>query len=102
MSKLIVHETDCHGCGTVYYEGKSDSYAYDLNADVKGAVEVLVGLGVLKEDDVVIIEGDEIYGKLADLLEIEEAYYDKVYEDMDPDYAYEITGDVYLPEDEAE
>jgi hypothetical protein len=56
---------------------------------MRGAVEVLIELGVLKEDDVVVLEGEEIYTKLADLLEIEEAYYDKVYEDIDPDYAYE-------------
>jgi hypothetical protein len=89
MSKLIIHETDCHGCGVVYYEGKTEGYAYDDNADVRGAVQVLIDVGAIKEEDVIIIEGDEIYTKLADLLEIEEAYYDKVYEDIDPDYAYE-------------
>ena len=90
MSKLIIHETDCHGCGTVYYEGKTEGYAYDDNADVRGAVQVLIDVGAIKEEDVIIIEGDEIYTKLADLLEIEDAYYDKVYEDMDPDYDYEV------------
>ena len=89
MSKLIIHETDCHGCGTVYYNGQATPYAYDLNADMRGAVEVLVGLGALKEEDVVIFEGDEIYEKLADLLDIEDAYYNKVLDEVDPDYAYE-------------
>jgi hypothetical protein len=89
MSKLIIHETDNHGCGTVYYNGKTEPYAYDLNADMRGAVEVLVELGVLKEDDVVVLEGEEIYTKLADLLEVEDAYYDKVLDEVDPDYAYE-------------
>lgn len=85
MSKLIIHETDCHGCGTVYYNGKTEPYAYDLNADIRGAAEVLIDLGILKEKDVIIFKGEEIYEKLADLLEIEEAYYDEV----DPAYAYE-------------
>jgi NAD-dependent dihydropyrimidine dehydrogenase PreA subunit len=89
MSKLIIHETDCHGCGVVYYEGKTEGYAYDDNADVRGAVQVLIDVGAIKEEDVIIIEGDEIYERLADLLEIEDAYYDKACEDMDPDYAYE-------------
>ena len=96
MSKLIIHETDCHGCGVVYYEGKTEGYAYDDNADVRGAVEVLIEVGAIKEEDVIIIEGEEIYEQLANLLDIEETYYEKLkieeayYEDMDPDYAYEI------------
>jgi hypothetical protein len=89
MAKLIIHENDCHSCGTVYYNGKTEPYAHDLNADMRGAVEVLIELGVLKEDDVVILEGEEIYTKLVDLLEIEEAYYDKVLDEVEPDYAYE-------------
>ena len=89
MSKLIIHETDCHGCGAVYYNGKIEPYAYDLNADIRGAVEVFIDLGILKEEDVIILEGEEIYTKLADLLEIEEAYYNKVLDETDPDYAYE-------------
>ena len=89
MSKLIIHETDCHGCGVVHYNGKTEPYAYDMNADVKSAVQVLIDVGAIKEDDVVIIEGDEIYEKFADLLELEEAYYDKVLDEVEPDYAYE-------------
>jgi hypothetical protein len=89
MAKIIIHETDCHGCGKVYYNGNIESYAYDDNADVKNAVRILIEIGAIKEEDVVIIEDDDIYDKLADLLEIEEAYYNKVYEDIDPDYAYE-------------
>ena len=27
--KLIIHETDSHGCGCVYYNGKTEAYAYD-------------------------------------------------------------------------
>lgn len=73
MSKLIIHETDCHGCGTIYYKGKIDGYAYDDNADVKTAVQSLIDIGFINPDDVIIFEGDEIYDKLADLLAIEEA-----------------------------
>ena len=101
MSKLIIHETDCHGCGMVYYNGNIESYAYDDNADVKNAVQILIEVGAINENDVVIVKEDEIYKKLADLLEIEEAYYDKVLDETDPDYAYEefeIEGE----EDEAE
>ena len=29
MSKLIIHETDSHGCGMVYYNGQTDYYSYD-------------------------------------------------------------------------
>ena len=108
MSKIIIHETDCHGCGVVYCEGKTEPYAYDMNADVKGAVEVLIEVGAIKEEDVIIIEGDEIYEKLANLLALEDAYYEKVYEDIDPDYAYEAIEEEYdyeldkVGEDEAE
>ena len=108
MAKLIIHETDYHGCGTIYYNGKIDTYAYDDNADVKTAVQSLIDIGFINPDDVVIFEGNEIYPKLVDLLEIEEVYYDKVYEDMDFDSAYEVIDGVCIPlfegdgEDEAE
>ena len=102
--KLIIHETDCHGCGMVYYNGNIESYAYDDNADVKNAVQILIEVGAINENDVVIVREDEIYKKLADLLEIEEAYYDKIYEDMDADYGYEIIDRVCIPlvEDEGD
>ncbi len=89
MAKLIIHETDCHGCGTVYYNGASTKYAYDDVGDIKSAVQVLLDIGFLNENDVEIFEDDKIYEKLADLLEIEEAYYDKVLDEVEPDYAYE-------------
>lgn len=73
MAKLIIHETDCHGSGTIYYKGKIDGYAYDDNADVKTAVQSLIDIGFINPDDVVIFEGDEIYVELANLLAIEEA-----------------------------
>lgn len=102
MAKLIIHETDCHGCGRIYYNGRFDTYAYDDNADVKIAVQSLIDIGFINPDDVVIFEEDEIYTKLADLLEIEEAYYDKVLDEVDPDYAYEEFEGVCDPEEEAE
>ena len=103
MSKLIIHETN-YGCGKVYYNGNIETYAYDDNADVKNAVRILIDVGAIKEDDVVIVKEDGIYDKLADLLEIEDAYYEKAYEDMDPDYGYEIIDGVCIPltEDEGD
>lgn len=32
-SKLIIHETDCHGCGTIHFEGKTKHYSYEECAD---------------------------------------------------------------------
>ena len=69
---------------------------------ILGSLDILLGLDILEADDVVIVKEDEIYTKLSDLLDIEDAYYDKALDDMDPDYAYEITGDVCLPEGEEE
>ena len=108
MSKLIIHETDCHGCGVVHYNGKTEGYAYDMNADVKSAVQVLIEVGFISEDDVEVYEGDELYDALSNLLDIEEAYYDEVINAPDPDYAYEeieVEGEddpIFDSEDEGE
>ena len=60
--KLIIHETDCHGCGRVYYNGKSTHYAYDGEAgDLKSAVLALISLGFIDASDVAIFEDDAIY-----------------------------------------
>ena len=64
MSKLYIHETDCHGRGCFIYEDKVEYYAYDDNADVRVAVEELVNIGFINPDDVVIIKGEEIYDYL--------------------------------------
>lgn len=64
MSKLYIHETDCHGCGCIIYEDKVEYYAYDDNADMRVAVEELVNIGFINPDDVVIIKGEEIYDYL--------------------------------------
>ena len=61
--KLIIHETDCHGCGRAYYNGKSTHYAYDdEQGDLKSAVLALIELGFIKSEDVAIYEDDKIYG----------------------------------------
>lgn len=59
--KLIIHETDCHGCGKYYYNGKVEWYAYDDVGDVKTVVQALIDIGFINPDDVVIIDEDNIY-----------------------------------------
>ena len=60
--KLIIHETDSHGCGTVTYNGITHYYAYDNEmGDIKSAVAELIFLGFISQDDVVIFHDDEIY-----------------------------------------
>lgn len=74
MAKLIIHETDCHGSGRIYYKGSSDYYSYDdESGDIAAAVRALINIGFIDPDDVIFFEGDEIYDKLADLLEAEKA-----------------------------
>ena len=55
--KLIIHETDCHGCGNVYYKGPCDNYAYDDSywGDVRQTVEALIKIGFINAEDVVIL-----------------------------------------------
>lgn len=60
-SKLIIHETDCHGCGYAAYEGKVMSYNYDEEGDMRRAVEELIKIGFIPKDKVLIYEGDELY-----------------------------------------
>ena len=72
MSKLIVHETDCHGSGRMYYNGRTDYYSYDdESGDIAAAVRALIDIGFINPDDVLIYEGDEIYGELARFIEAE-------------------------------
>ena len=59
--KLIIHETDCHGCGRYYFNGQSSWYAYDDVGDIKSAVQALIDIGFINPDDVVIIDEDNIY-----------------------------------------
>ena len=61
--KLIIHETDCHGCGYVIYNGKTNYYSYDGGiGDVRTVVQELIDIGFIDIEDVVILENDEIYG----------------------------------------
>ena len=72
MSKLIIHETDCHGSGRIYYKGCADYYSYDdETGNVAAAVKALINIGFINPDDVLIYEGDEIYDELAKLNEAE-------------------------------
>ena len=62
--KLIIHETDCHGCGQVYYNGKCEYYSYDDSywGDVRLTVEALIKIGFIKAEDVAIFtDTDDIY-----------------------------------------
>lgn len=62
--KLIIHETDCHGGGNVYYNGKLDNYTYDDGewGDVKATVQKLIDIGFIKPEDVIIFENEaELY-----------------------------------------
>ena len=66
--KLIIHETDCHGCGNVYFDGKCASYSYDDSyyGDLRLAVKALQELGVPFGCEVEIYDGDEIYKVVAE------------------------------------
>ena len=68
---LIIHETDCHGCGTVYYNGRQDRYTYDDVGDMRQAVKVLIALGYIDPEDVRFYDNDSIYEELDSLLEKE-------------------------------
>ena len=63
MNKLIIHETDCHGSGWFYYNGEARQYYYDDDetGNVKAAVQALIEIGYINENDVMILEGEEIY-----------------------------------------
>ena len=63
-SKLIIHETDCHGSGTIYFEGRTENYSYDdgTYGDVRRTVESLIDFGFIDPDDVIIFdEYENIY-----------------------------------------
>ena len=58
--KLIIHETNCHGCGVVAYNGKEESYFYDDGSwgNIRTAVEKLIEIGFINPNDVVIFDSD--------------------------------------------
>ena len=61
--KLIIHETNCHGSGNFYYNGKGDYYSYDDEyGDIRAAVQGLINIGFINAEDVVIFTDDnELY-----------------------------------------
>lgn len=69
MRKLIVHETDCHGCGYVQYNGSGFPYYYDDDCgNARVVIEELIKIGFINEEDVLIIDDDEIYEVLDEAL----------------------------------
>lgn len=59
MKKLIIHETDCHGCGTICYDGHTQYYAYDDEmGDLRGAVNALIDIGFIDPESVEIFDGN--------------------------------------------
>ena len=65
MNKLLIHETDCHGCGYYCYKGRVEHYAYDDEpGDMRMAVQALIDIGFVKEEDVLFVEGEEIYSMI--------------------------------------
>ena len=67
---LIIHETDCHGCGTVYYDGTHLQYSYDDEmGNIRGAVEFLISIGFIDPESVVMFDScNSIYEQLDELL----------------------------------
>ncbi len=67
---LIIHETDCHGCGTVYYNGTEVRYSYDDEiGDIRRAVEFLIEIGFVNSENVLIFDShNSIYEQLDDFL----------------------------------
>ena len=56
--KLIIHETDCHGCGFIHCNDITEYYCYDDGSwgDVKATVKKLIDIGFINKDDVVIFD----------------------------------------------
>ena len=71
MSKLIIHETDSHGCGMVYYNGQTDYYSYDDGdkGDLRLAIQYLINIGFIKAEDVLIFDDYNNIYKLVDSLQ---------------------------------
>lgn len=67
---LIIHKTDCHGCGVVYYNGTEVRYSYDDEiGDIRRAVEFLIEIGFVNPETVLIFDDHKsIYEQLDDFL----------------------------------
>ena len=81
MPKLIIHETDSHGGGAIYYKGNTYNYAYDDSrcGDIMLAVSFLIEIGFINKEDVLCFfdcgekQSDEnIYHYLNKLIEATE------------------------------
>lgn len=79
--KLIIHETDSHGGGTLYFNGTTVHYAYDDSrcGDIGLAVNFLIEIGFIDEKDVLLFcdcgekdSDDNIYHYLGKLIEATE------------------------------
>ena len=66
--KLIIHETDCHGCGAIYYKGICEGYSYDDGewGDVRRTVEKLINIGFINKEDVVVFDDDDTIYKMVE------------------------------------
>lgn len=63
---LIIHETDYHGCGNVYYKGYENRYTYDGEiGDIRRAVNFLIAIGFIDPETVAIYDDcTSIYAEL--------------------------------------
>ena len=87
MSKPIIHITDkIDNNGVIYHKGKS---TYFEGVDMHTSLDLLLQSGVLNDEDIIFVAEDGIYDLLIELSEIADAYYDKILDEVDPDYAYE-------------
>ena len=79
--KLIIHETRNSGCGTLYFNGITTSYAYDDGkcGDIGMAVNFLIEIGFINDEDVLLFNdcgkkdsNENIYHYLNKLIEATE------------------------------
>lgn len=95
MSKTIIHITDkVDNNGVIYRNGES---TYFEGVDMETSLNLLLQTRVLNDEDIIFVAEDGIYDLLIELSELEEDYYDKVLNEVDPDYAYEIIDGVCIP-----
>ena len=61
MKKLIINETDCHGCGEYFFNGIHGIYSYDddESGDLRAAIEFLLKIGFINKEQVKIFNSDE-------------------------------------------
>ena len=71
MKKLIINETDCHGCGEYFFNGIYGTYSYDDEyGDLRATIEFLLKIGFINKEQVKIFNSDEpLIEEYANLLE---------------------------------